>query len=77
MPTLAEATKPRDVSQLTPLAPATAGPPTSLPTPPGPGDGRNPFFICSHPVVSTADTLRHFYRQSVPQFRTGLFVGHP
>ena len=41
--------------------------------PPGPGDGRNSFYICSHPLVATVDSLRQFYRQSVPQFRTNLY----
>ena len=72
MPTLAEATQPRDTSRMVPVEPT---PPAqhAVPTPPGPGDGRNPFLICSHPLVVTVDTLRQFYRQGVPQFRTLLF----
>ena len=45
----------------------------SMPPPDAPGIGRNPFLICSHPLVPTVDGLRQFYRQSVPQFRLNLF----
>jgi hypothetical protein len=42
-------------------------------TPDPSGIGRNMFFICGHPLVPTVDSLRQFYRQSIPQFRTNLF----
>ena len=77
--TIAESINPPNIPQaiasghLVPKDPVVPGG-HAVPTPDPPGLGRNPFLICSHPLVTTVDSLRQFYRQGVPQFRTNLFV---
>lgn len=55
-------------------SPGPGGGANRINTPDPSGIGRNMFFICGHPLVPTVDSLRQFYRQSIPQFRTNLFT---
>lgn len=69
MPTLAEATRPRDTSKMTLIStPAESGFPP-IPTPDAQQYSRNAFLVSPHPLVETVDTLRQFYQNHIPQQR--------
>jgi hypothetical protein len=73
MATLAQATAPRNTSNLVPV-PAPTAVPSGIPSPVNPQDLINPFLMCPHPLAPTVDAIRQFYRNGTPQIRTNLFV---
>ena len=74
MPTIAEAIRPRDTSKMTLIStPAESGFPP-IPTPDAQQFVRNSFLVSPHPLVATADSLRQFYQNHIPQQRVVLPV---